>query len=336
MKDLFQYPKINSAVCVLTLSPVAQCTACVDICPRNALCLDDDSLGLDEDACDACGLCRPACPEGAVEIPVNLALREDSEQGITAFLACSRAGVQHEDGTVPCLHAVGMRDIQHLAEEGVAQIALACGDCQTCPRNSDRSFDRSVEDFNALQKSRGKAIMRLERLPIATWRHEIDSRRKHTSAVDQGRRQFLSLFTGRHEAQLGHRRRSPTEIGDTESWIYAAVPEIDGTKCNGCDACVRVCPHGVLALSHIEAGSEYRIDPGQCTGCQLCNDVCDQGAVTLKTMVTQKQRSVPLKGGKCRICGVRFHAPKAAKGQHDTCPICAKTGHHVKLFQVLD
>lgn len=336
MKDLFQYPKINSAACVLTLSPVAQCTACVDICPRNALCLDDDSLGLDEDACDGCGLCRPACPEGAIEIPMSLALREDSEKGITAFLACARAGVQHEEGIVPCLHAIGMRDLQRLAEEGVAQIALASGECETCPRNSDRSFDQSFEDFNALQKSRGKAKMRLERLPLATWRREIDARRKHTSSVDQGRRQFLSLFTGRREIRAEPLRRSPSEMRATAPWIYAAVPEIDGTKCNGCDACMRICPHGVFELSDNGAAIEYRIQPAQCTGCQLCKDVCDQGAVTLHTMITQRQWSVPLKKGRCRICGVHFHVPEEAKIGPDVCPICARTGRHQNLFQVHD
>jgi heterodisulfide reductase subunit A len=54
--------------------------------------------------------------------------------------------------------------------------------------------------------------------------------------------------------------------------------------CNGCQACVPVCP--VNAISMVEGKAE--IDPFQCTGCGACLPVCPQEAIDFKNSTTKQ------------------------------------------------
>ncbi|MEW8549314.1 MAG: 4Fe-4S binding protein, partial [Candidatus Thiodiazotropha endolucinida] len=59
-------PDVVSGRCVHEIVEMASCSSCVDVCPQHAWSLDDEALRLDTALCDGCGLCMPACPEGAV------------------------------------------------------------------------------------------------------------------------------------------------------------------------------------------------------------------------------------------------------------------------------
>ena len=61
--------------------------------------------------------------------------------------------------------------------------------------------------------------------------------------------------------------------------------------CNGCEACVQVCP--VNAISMVEG--KAKIDPFQCTGCGACIPICPQEAIDFKNATT-KQILATLKG----------------------------------------
>jgi NAD-dependent dihydropyrimidine dehydrogenase PreA subunit len=50
---------------------------------------------------------------------------------------------------------------------------------------------------------------------------------------------------------------------------------VDGERCNGCGACVEVCPVGAMAL----VADKACVDEEACTGCQACVDACPLGAV---------------------------------------------------------
>ncbi len=65
-------------------------TDCVDACPRDAWILNDAELALDTDACDGCGLCRPACPQQAITHDYRLELRSFRDRKV-ALVACERA-----------------------------------------------------------------------------------------------------------------------------------------------------------------------------------------------------------------------------------------------------
>jgi heterodisulfide reductase subunit A len=61
--------------------------------------------------------------------------------------------------------------------------------------------------------------------------------------------------------------------------------------CNGCSACVPICPTKAITMQ----GGKARIDPFQCTGCGACIPVCPQEAIDFKNATT-KQVMASLRG----------------------------------------
>lgn len=45
------------------------CGVCLDICPVEAISLNDDKAVIDEDTCTECGLCVDECPNDAISVP---------------------------------------------------------------------------------------------------------------------------------------------------------------------------------------------------------------------------------------------------------------------------
>lgn len=55
--------------------------------------------------------------------------------------------------------------------------------------------------------------------------------------------------------------------------------KLDAEKCNGCQACTVVCPHGVFAMADKRA---VIVDREGCMECGACALNCASGAITLK------------------------------------------------------
>lgn len=45
------------------------CGDCVEVCPMEAITLNDDKAVVDEDTCTECGLCVDECPNDAISLP---------------------------------------------------------------------------------------------------------------------------------------------------------------------------------------------------------------------------------------------------------------------------
>ncbi len=58
---------IGAAVPGITAEPCSACEACVDICPEQAIVLDDAGPEIDTDACLSCGKCMRVCPTSTLE-----------------------------------------------------------------------------------------------------------------------------------------------------------------------------------------------------------------------------------------------------------------------------
>jgi heterodisulfide reductase subunit A len=61
--------------------------------------------------------------------------------------------------------------------------------------------------------------------------------------------------------------------------------------CNGCNACVPICPTNAISMQ----GGKAKIDPFLCTGCGACIPVCPQEAIDFKNATT-KQITASLRG----------------------------------------
>jgi NAD-dependent dihydropyrimidine dehydrogenase PreA subunit len=57
----------------------------------------------------------------------------------------------------------------------------------------------------------------------------------------------------------------------------SSLPVLDRTRCTDCGDCVRVCPHGVLALVIGRLGF---VKPDSCDYCGECEAACGEDAIS--------------------------------------------------------
>lgn len=344
---MLNLPRSISERCVHSLMEVASCRACVDACPRDAWILDDDALGLDLDACDGCGLCRPECPEGAIDINLPVAIRSWQEQRI-AMVSCEHSNVEETETTLPCIHSLGLQEILRLYGRGVRRLVVAMGSCDECPRGGGARLDQRIASLNRALVRSGNPLFMLEQKRAEEWSdYQLQSIGAPSGALvsrrgflrgfvntDKNTASNLSLFLhGEGDLFDPPAQLLPNLTGDS---ILPYVPDIEPQCCSGCDACIRICPHEALCLDEGGTGNGYRIQASQCTGCGICVDICDQKAVVVRHWTVQQRHNIPLREMVCSACGVSFHEPtEAGRDENSLCSICSQRNYHKNLYQVL-
>lgn len=335
-------PEVIAERCVHVRFELARCRACADACPRRAWVVDDERLGIDATRCDGCGLCASACPEGAVLDrwePVRCLV--DGER--LGFAACSQSGVPAGPGLMPCVHVLGVHRLLALHREGVRRLILSRGDCADCARGTVTRVDTSLVQVALLLRDRGLPPLELTWLDPAPWTRALTAARARHRPPGADRRAFFrraAQIAAEGVAELSSRGAQgapdfvpPGRLFPRSETAQLALqaPRIDGQRCSGCHACARLCPHEAIVLE----SDGYRLDPDGCTGCGICADACADAAVIVERLPSSAQTFLPLAKHRCRGCGIEFQLPAARAGA-DLCPICARTGHHRSLFQVLD
>ena len=326
-------PEFNEARCVHDRAAGASCKACADACPVGALALGEDALELNVDACNGCMLCAAACPQEAIDPGWQQIDNKLIRNGAIAYLTCAQAGLGKARQSMPCVHALGWRDALRLYAAGVRQIAVALGDCVGCDPQATQ-LERTVMHVNDMLRSRGLNELELRYLTNVQWKVEI----RNASAVpttSPQRRAFLRRFVNPdHEQRETDVPATVQELlgkSDPKSSVFPAVPVIDAQRCDGCDACTRVCSTGALSLGG-DRELYYVVDASRCTGCRLCIDVCQPDAISVRRWTTSPQQALALKSQRCRACGVDYHAPTSRADS--LCTIYSTTHHHRQLFQV--
>ena len=348
-------PEINADDCVHTLCNDSDCHACVAACPTQAWILDDDNLGLDIEACNGCGLCIPACPGGALHIDFPWVIRTLGYRMVALF-ACEKSNVNESNGIIPCIHALGLRQLLQLYNAGIEHLLLSTDDCINCSlfpseKQQFENIDSRVEQLNKLLVERNKPTMRLLKHSNKVWNKIYNSDEVINRGTQLSRRNFLQGGGQQFREQLlimdplnlpEYRTIPPGQLlpesENTEiKWPW--VPNLDSAQCNGCNTCMRLCPTNALQLVYDEDQNLvlYKIEPISCTGCGLCSSVCESKAITIESWSYTKTNTIPLVKNKCSACGNTFHLPEQnTQSEQDLCRICQNHNHSSKLFQVLD
>ena len=96
--DYKERPRANTLYCTVCQSEKSTCTACMDVCPVNAIDIDTDEASIDiADSCRKCGLCAAVCPTEAYNSPMigprHLydKIAEAATAHTTAYVTCTRA-----------------------------------------------------------------------------------------------------------------------------------------------------------------------------------------------------------------------------------------------------
>lgn len=339
-------PDIVGERCVHALAEQASCRACVDVCPRDAWVIDEDMLGIDSDLCDGCGVCVPACPQGVIEPRFSPTVRRSGDKG-AAFVRCEHSDVVGtNEGLVPCLHSLDTIGLIELSRSDVEYIVASSGDCDSCLRGKVVGLGQRVEEVNRLLSAREMKPLKYRNIEGNHWIQALRKTSETTGRQRLSRRAFFRKSVEKPREKLkkaiaeGPEKYIPPgvllpRISGNEPLPF--VLDLDTSRCNGCDACVRLCPHQAISLeSEDSVATAYHIESEKCSGCGLCLDVCEQNAVTISRWNLVSNDRIPLRVGKCRACGVAFHLPETDQATPPLCRICSHTDHYKNLYQVLD
>ena len=353
-------PQINADACVHSLCQESDCNACVIACPTEAWLLDNAQLGLDIDACNGCGLCIPACPVGALHIDFPWVIRSLGYRMVALF-ACEQSDIKASNGIIPCLHDLGVRQLLQLYKGGIETLLVTSGDCLNCHLSDclsdplsgmeENLFSR-VKQLNSLLLERDKQPIKLLQNSAKVWHKIYSSDETINCGMQLSRRNFLRGGGQKIREQLviidplnlpEYRTIPPGQLlpeteNNTLKWI--SVPDIDKTQCNGCDACIRICPSDALQLIYNKDNQpQYSIEAVNCTACGLCTSVCQEEAVSITHWSYVQTKKINLSETRCTACGNEFHYPKEhlqTKHSQSLCRICREHNHSNNLFQVLE
>ncbi len=350
LQQKWALPTIIAERCVYTHCDTASCQQCVDSCQRQAWVLTDESLGLDTARCNLCGLCVSACPETAIDFDFQANTCQFNQQA-TLLLACENSEITSTAANiVPCLHALTADFLTQQYQAGFKQILSCRNDCATCPRYAKHDvFREQLARINQLLHARQAPSLKHAQVTAAQWLQALQTPLTNSTASVSRRSFFRKAALSAIETGLEQLDAPAATTPSPVAWpehlpksaqkpsLYAYLPSLDTSRCNACDACMRLCPHQALKLeTNLDKQIiAYVIEPDYCTGCSICVDVCDQHAVRVQTLQVSEPQQLALTNKRCKACGITFHYLSNTTTSPSYCAICSQINHHKHLFQVL-
>lgn len=287
---------VDLSRCLKMRFNASRCRRCVDICPHQAVTLDD-GLAIDSDQCSGCLLCTTVCPVGALEARSDFyaCLRQLGKTS-DPILGCIRTK-KYSNATLACLGGLADEHLLMLFHTLTGSLTLNLTSCTDCPNHSmtvhlRKRLDSLAEDRPFGRKCRLVLADSAEKL---IYSHEVVDRRSFFKSVGH------YLFKGADTVLFPQTEQVPkrSEYGEKRlplrrellNRIRAATfPEGEvrikknfdffvsfDNNCTSCQGCVAICPTGALQTKSSETPPVF--DHLLCTGCGLCSEFCLDGAV---------------------------------------------------------
>ena len=296
--------------CVRTLFPKSSCRRCVDACREKAIFLNNESIGLEDSKCTACGACISSCPTeafGFAKHPLYSALfqlkklmeenQEHQSTDLSAFFACSKVLQTKERVSIGCLGGMSPALFVLAQLTTDAKVIVYCGNCRNCESNNEgdpaKSMAQKISRLSdilkiqpnieivetaseALENLKRRKIFRkisnelLEKSEIASLKGNAPKIEKVFPMLD--REMFIDCI------KLIRKKKPEYEIPEK---IFP-LPVVHKNTCNGCNICVLLCPSGCLTSREKDGQFKLLADPLRCVDCKRCVEACPEHTLDMR------------------------------------------------------
>ncbi len=294
----FSLPEYHGAPAVETARCAAGtgCQACVGVCSRTALSIENGRVVLDRSRCEPCGRCVTACPTGALVDPTCTSAQLEGQvraildpdigppgwRGIT--YTCRRAGrAESAEGwypvVVPCAGMVTTGWLLAPLLMGAAAVGLRPCSEAGCPLRHDALVHQRVDFARTLLAVLGAHAERVTSAPDVP----PSMAPLPPGALEDA---FGPLGGPRVALALAERFDAENVVID-QPGSPAGLVDIRPEACTGCAMCAERCPTGALAATRGDRLS-ITFDSSRCTACAQCLWGCpeaDRGAIRLSAAV---------------------------------------------------
>ncbi len=329
------------------------CSACLDICPMNAITLDGE-VALDLDSCIRCGLCLHECPVGVFE----------GENGTRRLLHCYTQLIDRERVEITCKHhpapATGRGGIDAVISTngclskldpaaylalfalGAKQVIVRLDACLNCPLGAlCANITETIETARGFLGADAEALV-VETEPAQKRKTRPVYSVNNPPVSRRGLFRMIAMQTENPiDALLGAEGEEGSALPETRRRLLAVLPHLPNSDpaatvadagftrlsaddhCNACELCARVCPTHALGFYLNDEAFALGFTPAACTNCGLCINLCEPKALQQAGQPTVGEilddEPVMIYAGQVKRCR-RCNTPFAGEG--DLCPPC--------------
>jgi ferredoxin len=305
-------PRIDPGAC----AAAAGCTACADACSFRAIEIAEEAARVSTEDCVDCGVCLSECPTGAIERPLaspaavaalaaGLLGAPDQRRVVLLEPRCSRPGQEPIAGSeileLPCCGYITASLIVSLVLSGadaVVVVPLRCGN--GVPRETVR---RQVS-FAARAVAASGVGAKVHLLKRGRTAESVFERLQWRPPGRRAAREGPARLGGLMRLLFSTAADAPAIAADG---FFGSVRAT--AACTLCGACGPACLPGAITLA--PGGSSLVFDHSLCNGCGACVEVCPErrrGAVSMRRVLEPGRLAAPefLAGdevARCESCG---------------------------------
>jgi len=336
--------------CVRVYYRYADCNRCVNVCPTQAVNIENDKVKVNVENCVECGACVGNCPSESFRLNgfdlVDFYVKfTDSDK---KFISCKV--------DLPCLSALDENYLVSICIDKNSDLILDIGHCGQCQIGKQLDIIKhNAEKANYILEQAGLDYrVKLENIKFEKEEKQENKRRsflkmfaKQTAALAfwavEDKLEQIVENTEEEEEKPYKNIVSEKVIPEKRKILYTALSKIDPTdkyfevekiefssdkwidnsKCTNCSICYNVCPTG--ALTPDDSKLKVLFSPTLCIKCRICHDICPEKCIHLeeklyledfisgKYKVLAQHIMIP-----CSECLVPF----SYKGDTTVCPRC--------------